>query len=68
MFGVHNLKTMQLPVNAAVQTFSAKPVADGIMIDMFAVATLAVLAFQTLNLILPNSPDLSAVERQAVKW
>jgi hypothetical protein len=38
------------------------------MTDMFVAAMLAVLAFQTLNLILPNSPDLSAVKCQAVKW
>jgi len=31
------------------------------MIDMFVAAMLAVLKFQTLYLILPNSPDLSAV-------
>jgi hypothetical protein len=59
MLGVRNLKTMQLPVNTAVQTFSFKPVAAMMMVGIFVDVTLAVLAFQTLNLILPNSPNLS---------
>jgi hypothetical protein len=36
---------MQLPVNTAVQTFSVKPVAAGMMIDVSVAATLAELAF-----------------------
>jgi hypothetical protein len=54
MLGVRNLKTMQLPVKLAVQTFSVKPVAAGMMADKSGAAKFAQLLFQTLNLILPN--------------